>query len=87
MKYLDLIKKTKEAIDELKAPFIANKNKLKLETEINDIHSKLADAQLAIESLKCSKEVDWKKVLDSLDDEALLKRQLEQMTALKEELF
>lgn len=87
MKYIDLIKKAKEAIDDLKAPFIANKNRLKLETEINDIQSKIADAELKIQEEKSSKEVNWKTVREALDNKAILERELIQMNELKEELF
>ena len=87
MKYIDLIKLGEQAIDALKAPFIENKNRLKLETEINDLESKIADAAVAIQNQKMSKEVDWKKVGSAIDEKELLERRLSQFKKLKEELF
>ena len=87
MKYLDLIKTAKEAVEAIKAPFIAKKNELKLEQEINELESKIAEADLEIQNQKMSKEVSWSKVREALDDKALLERQLKQMQDLKKELF
>lgn len=87
MKYLDLIKLAKEKIEDIKAPFVARKNELSLEAEINDIESKIADADLKIQTEKSSKEVNWKTVRKSIDDKALLERELQQMKELQSELF
>lgn len=87
MKYLDLIKLAKEKIEDIKAPFVARKNELSLEAEINDIESKIADADLKIQTEKSSKEVNWKTVRKAIDDKALLERELNQMKELQKELF
>jgi hypothetical protein len=86
-KYVDLIQLTKDAVDKIKAPFIARKNKLSLESSINDIELKISEAELSVQELKGSKDVVWSKVLDALDKKALLDRQLIQMKELHEELF
>lgn len=87
MKYIDLIKMAKEVIEDVKAPFIAKKNELSLQGEINEIESKIADADLKIQTEKSSKEVNWKTVRKAIDEKALLERELNQMKELQEELF
>ena len=86
-KYIDLIKSSKEILDDIKAHFIAKKNEKQLEMEILKIEEQIADRELKVQSAKSDKEVVWNKVGEAIDDLELLRRRLKQFQALKEELF
>ena len=86
-KYIDLIKASKEVLDDIKAHFIAKKNEKQLEMEILKIEEQIADRELKVQSAKSDKEVVWSKVGEAIDELELLKRRLKQFQALKEELF
>lgn len=87
MKYIDLIKKGKEALDAIKAPFIAAKAEKDLEVKILDIQQKIAESDLTIQEEKSKNPTNWDLVVDKLDNKDLLGRSLKQLQELKEELF
>lgn len=87
MKFVDLIKLGKEAVDAIKAPFEAKLAENNLNGEIIKLEQQVAEADLKITEQKSNKKPNWSSILESLDSKELLERQLVQMKALKEELF
>lgn len=87
MKYQELILKGKEALDALKAPFIAKKAHKDLEVKILDIEQAIAQADLTIQEQKSSHPVNWDKLIDAIDSKDLLSRKLKQLQEVETELF
>lgn len=87
MKYQDLILKGKEALDALKAPFVAKKAHKDLEVKILDVEQSIAQADLTIQEQKSANPADWEKIVDAIDDKNLLEKRLQQLKELEKELF
>ncbi len=87
MTYKELLLKGKEALDTLKAPFVAKKAHKDLEVKMLDIEQEIAQADLTIQEQKSANPADWKKIGDAIDNKELLERRLKQFQALEQELF
>lgn len=87
MKRIDLIKLSKELLNDLQAPFKVRKDKKSLESWIIDKEQKVAELENEIQELKGSKDFSADKILDAQDDLELTQRRLKQGQELLEELF
>ena len=87
MKYEDLLKLGKEALDLIKIPFEVRKARKDLEKEIINIEQQIAEKDATINDAKSSRPFGLDKVLDAIDDKALLERKLGQVNELLVELF
>lgn len=87
MTYLELIKLGKEALDAIKAPFIAKKAHKDLEVKILDIEQKIAEAEQTINDCKSANPANWDKIGKAIDEKQLLERRLKQFQDLEQELF
>lgn len=87
MKYQELILKGKEALDAIKAPFVAKKAHKDLEVKMLDIEQEIAQADLTIQEQKSANPANWDKVIDAINSKELLERRLKQCKQLEEELF
>jgi hypothetical protein len=87
MKYSELILKGKEALDAIKAPFIARKAHKDLEMKMLEIEQKLAEADVTIDECKSKNPAEWEKIIDAINSKELLNRKLNQYKALEKELF
>lgn len=87
MKYQELILKGKEALDALKAPFVAKKAHKDLEVKILDVEQAIAQAELTIQEQKSANPANWEKIIDAIDDKSLLEKRLQQLKELEKELF
>lgn len=87
MKYKDLILKSKELLDEIKAPFIARKAEKTLELRIVEYEQKIAESEELVENEKSKNPIDFDSIINSLDQKDINKRRLSQLEELKKELF
>lgn len=87
MKYQESILKGKEALDALKAPFVAKKAHKDLEVKISNIEQEIAQSDLTIQEQKSANPANWDKIIAAIDKKELLERQLKQCQALETELF
>lgn len=87
MTYKELILKGKEALDIIKAPFVAAKAHKDLEVKILDLQQQIAEDDLTIQEEKSKNPVNWKTIGDCIDKKELNERRLNQYKELEGELF
>ncbi len=85
--YKELISKGKEVIEALELPFKVKKEHKNLEMKILELEQEIAKDQLTIQEQKSASPVDWNKLIDAIDKEALNERKLKQLQDLEKELF
>lgn len=85
--YSELIKLTKEKIDEAKAPFRALQMKKKAEGESLEIETKIMDLDAAIQDIAAAYPIDFDKLISKIDERALLERRKEQFGKIIKEMF
>ena len=87
MKYSELLKKSKEAINLIKVPFKVKKAKKSLELKIAEAEDEISDGDLAVQEEKSSHPPNWDRIIDKTDERDLLARKLKLLNELKDELF
>lgn len=87
MKYADILKLGKDALDAIKAPFKVRKAKADLEAKVIVVEQEIAEAELEVQSAKGTDPIDLETIIDKSDTLDLKKRKLGQLKALQEELF
>ena len=87
MKYEDLLKLGKEALDLVKIPFEVRKARKDVEKEVITIEQKIAEKDAEINNAKSARPFILKTILDAIDDKEILERELKQVNELLEELF
>ncbi len=87
MKYADLLKLGKDAVDAIKAPFKVQKAKKNLESKVIDVEQSIAEAELDVQNAKAKDPIDLDTIVDKIDELDLKKRKLGQLEALQKELF
>jgi hypothetical protein len=85
--YKELISKGKDVIAAIELPFKVKEQQKNLEMEILKIEQQIAKDELTIQEQKSKHPVDWKKLIDSIDDLDLNKKRLSQLNNLEKELF
>lgn len=85
--YKELLSKGKEAIAALELPFKVKKEKKNLEMKILELEQEIAKDELTIQEQKSACPIDWNKLIDAIDKEALNNRKLKQLQELEQEMF
>lgn len=85
--YKDLIALSKEKLDETMAGPRAKRQKKKAEFEMAKIEEDIAEKEAAIEEMVLEKDIDFKKLIDSLDEIALLEDRKDQYAKVLKQLF
>lgn len=85
--FAEMLKLSKEKIDELLAPLRASRIEAQAKLEMAKIDEKLITLESDIQELCTSKDVDLQAVIRKLDDIGLLERRKNQFQKLVKELF
>lgn len=85
--YQTILTMSKEAIDKGLAKVRANSAKKKAELEIAKLEEKVATIEKEVDELCSTKEINFDKIIDKLDELALAERRKEQFQKIIEELF
>ncbi len=85
--YKDLLSKGKEVIEALELPFKVKKEQKNLEMKILELEQEIAKDQLTIQQQKSACPVEWNKLIEAIDKEALNSRKLKQLQELEKEMF
>lgn len=87
MKYKDLIAMSKELKDKALAPIRAEQARIRFDAKVAELKEKKMDAEAKIQELCAVNPLDVDKLIDSLDDVALLERRIKKVLEVKEQLF
>lgn len=85
--FKDLIAMSKEKLDEAMAPIRARQVRLKAELEMSELDSRLVTKETEVQEMCAQKDIDLKKLMDRLDEIALLERRKKQYGEVLEQLF
>lgn len=85
--YKEMLKWSKEKIDEALAGVRANKAKKQAEFEIAKMDEKIATQEATIPEICTEKELDFHKIIEAQDELALMERKKKQFKKIIEELF
>lgn len=85
--YAKLLTMTKEAIDKTLAPSRSKSQHLKAQLEVSKLEERVATLEKEITEACSEKELNYDKLIDKLDELALVERRLKQFGKIIEELF
>lgn len=85
--FKDMIKLTKEKLDEAMAPIRARQVQSKADLEIAKIEADILTKQTEVQELCVDKDIDLNKLIDKLDRIALLERRKDQLAEVVSQLF
>lgn len=87
LSFKEALKKTKAQIDELMIPIRVKQAKLQGETEMAGLEEKMLNAEIALQELCVASPINYTKILEKLDEIALLERRQRQFKKVIAELF
>lgn len=87
LSFREALKKTKAQIDELLIPVKVKQAKLAGETELAKLEESRLQADVKMQELCVASPINYNKILEQLDEIALLDRQKKQLEKVIEELF
>lgn len=85
--FKELIAMSKEKLDEAMAPIRARQVRSKAELEKAKLDGEILSRETEIQEMCTSKDIEFTKLLDKLDDLALLERRREQYDEVLAQLF
>lgn len=85
--FKDLIALSKEKLDEALAPIRARQVKAKAELQLAELDSKILNLETQVQEICACKDIDLVKLMDTLDEVALLERRKEQYAEVLAQLF
>lgn len=85
--FKELLAMSKEKLDEAMAPIRARQVRSKAELEMSKIEADILTKETSIHELCSTKDIDLPKLLDKLDEVALLERRKDQYTKVLAQLF
>lgn len=85
--YKKILKFSKEKIQESLAPIRALQAKKKAELELLELESSIADNQERIHQICAEHPIDFRKLMNAMDDLAIAERQKKQLEKIIAELF
>jgi hypothetical protein len=86
-KYKDVLKMTKEKIDETLAPVRAKQAQKKAELEVAEMEEKVLTLETEIYELCAKHPIPFSDIIDKQDEVALFERKIEQFSKIVEQLF
>ena len=87
MKFEDILKMTKEAVDATLAPVRARAARARFDGKAAELEEKQIKAETAITEVCAQKELNIDKLLDALDDLALVERRIKQINDVRAQMF
>lgn len=85
--YETVVKMAKDALDAMKAPLRASQMRKKAEGEQLEIESRIMDLDAKIQDLASAYPVDFNKLIEAIDERALLERRRDQFGKIIKEMF
>jgi hypothetical protein len=85
--YRKLLTMGREAVDATLAPVRAHSAKKKAELELAKLEERVATLDSELTTLCATKEIDFDKIIDKLDDIALVERRKKQFEKIIAEMF
>lgn len=85
--FKDIIALSKEKLDEALAPIRARQVKAKAELKSSEIEARLIGLEKKAVELCADKDIDLDRLVDTLDEIALLERRKEQFSVVVKQLF
>jgi hypothetical protein len=85
--YKDVLRMTKEVIDDTLAPVRATRAKKQAELEMAKLDEQIATKEAKIKETCCEKEINFGKLIDMQDELALLERKKIQYQQILDEMF
>lgn len=85
--YKDLIKLSKEKLDEAMAPIRARQVQAKAELEMTKLEADILDKETKVQEMCIEKDINLSKLIDNLDEIALLERRKAQYEKVLTQLF
>lgn len=85
--FKELIALSKEKLDEAMAPVRARKVKAVAELELAELDTELVNNETKLQEICTSKDINFKQLMDTLDDIALVERRQKQYSEVLEQLF
>jgi hypothetical protein len=85
--YKEILKMAKEKVQEALAPVRANEMKKRAELEMAKIDSKMVEQESKISTVASEYPINFDKLIDSIDELALLERRKKQFANIINEMF
>ena len=85
--YESILKMTKEAVSAALAPARARQAKARFDGKLAELEEQKINAETKVAEICSEKDLDIDKLLNSLDDLALVERRITQVTEVKSQLF
>lgn len=86
-KYKDIISMSKELKDKALAPIRAKQASVRFDAKLAELEEKKMDAEAKIQDLCAANPLDVDKLVDAIDDIALLERRMTKIAELQKQLF
>jgi hypothetical protein len=87
LSFREALKKTKAQIDDLMIPIRVKQAKLQGQTEMAGLEEKALTCEIALQELCVASPINYSKILEKLDEIALLERRQKQFKKVISELF
>ena len=87
LKYAELIAMSKELKDKALAPVRAKQASIRFDAKVAELEEKKMDAEAKIQELCAANPLDVDKLVDAIDDVAILERRIKKVLEVKEQLF
>ena len=87
LKYAELIAMAKELKDKALAPVRAKQASIRFDAKVAELEEKKMDAEAKIHELCAANPLDVDKLVDAIDDIAILERRIKKVLEVKEQLF
>jgi len=87
LKYAELIAMSKELKDKAMAPIRAEQARIRFDAKVAELKEKKMDAEAKIQELCAVNPLDVDRLVDAVDDVAILDRRISKVLELKTELF
>lgn len=85
--FKEILKLSKEKLDEAMAPIRAHKVKTQAQLEMAKLDEKLVTLEAEVQEMCTKKEIDFDSLIRKLDEIAILERRKKQYTKIVDELF
>lgn len=85
--YHDLLRMSKEKIDDALAPIRAMRARKQAELEIAKMDEKMATQEAKVHELCTEKEIDFLRIIDAQDEYSLMERRRKQLQKIITEMF
>lgn len=85
--FKEILKMSKEKLDEAMAPIRAHKVKTQAQLKVAELDEKLVSLEAEIQEMCAKKEIDFDALIKKLDEAAIMERRKKQYDRIVRELF